>query len=181
MTDTPSPGWLVLIHQIPPRPAYLRVKIGRRLTKVGAVAIKNSVYVLPRGDSRMEDFQWIRREVVTGGGEAAILEAQLLDGLSDQEVEQLFRNERDAQYELVSKEARRLAKQIRGRLSAARRQPLRRARETHQAGLPPRHQPDGRDRTAAAAARRRDGRAAALGWRLRRAQHGASSSCARRF
>jgi len=124
MTDTPSPGWLVLIHQIPPRPAYLRVKIGRRLTKVGAVAIKNSVYVLPRGDSRMEDFQWIRREVVTGGGEAAILEAQLLDGLSDQEVEQLFRNERDAQYELVSKEARRLAKQIRGRLSAARRQPL---------------------------------------------------------
>src|SRR3954454_12422345 len=96
MTDTPSPGWLVLIHQIPPKPAYLRVKIGRRLARVGAVAIKNSVYVLPRGESRMEDFQWIRREVLAGGGEAAILEAQLLDGLSDQEVEQLFRAERGA-------------------------------------------------------------------------------------
>jgi hypothetical protein len=124
MTDNLSHGWLILIHQIPPKPAYLRVKIGRRLAKVGAVAIKNSVYVLPRGESRMEDFQWIRREVLAGGGEAAILEAQLLDGLSDQEVEQLFRAERGAEYELVAKEARSLAKQIRGRLSAERRQPL---------------------------------------------------------
>jgi hypothetical protein len=124
LTDKASPGWLVLIHQIPPKPAYLRVKIGRRLTKVGAVAIKNSVYVLPRGDSRMEDLQWIRREVLAGGGEAAILEAQLLDGLSDQEVEQLFRSERDAEYELVCKEARGLAKQIRGRPSAQSQQPF---------------------------------------------------------
>jgi hypothetical protein len=88
------------------------------------MAIKNSVYVLPRGDSRMEDFQWIRREILTGGGEAAILEAQLLDGLSDQEVEELFRAARAAEYELVVKEARSLAKQIRGRLSAERRQQL---------------------------------------------------------
>lgn len=125
MTEGTSPGWLLLIHQIPPKPAYLRVKIGRRLARVGAVAIKNSVYVLPRGDSRMEDFQWIRREVLTGGGEAAILEAQLLDGLSDREVEQLFRNARDAEYEVVTREARSLAKQIRGgRLSGERRQQL---------------------------------------------------------
>src|SRR3954471_20233561 len=124
MTDGTSPGWLLLIHQIPPKPAYLRVKIGRRLARIGAVAIKNSVYVLPRGDSRMEDFQWIRREVLTGGGEAAILEAQLLDGLSDQGVEQLFRTDRDAAYELVSKEARSLSKQLRGRLNAERRKQL---------------------------------------------------------
>lgn len=124
MTESTSPGWLLLIHQIPPKPAYLRVKIGRRLARVGAVAIKNSVYVLPRGDSRMEDFQWIRREVLAGGGEAAILEAQLLDGLSDQEVEELFRAGRDMEYEVVAKEARSLAKQVRGRLSTERRQQL---------------------------------------------------------
>jgi hypothetical protein len=72
----------------------------------------------------MEDLQWIRRELLAGGGEAAILEAQLLDGLSDQEVEQLFRSARDAEYELLSQEARSLAKQIRGRLSSERRQQL---------------------------------------------------------
>ena len=42
-------GWLLLIHQIPPKPNYFRVKIWRRLQKLGAVAIKNSVYALPSG------------------------------------------------------------------------------------------------------------------------------------
>ncbi|RUA00520.1 MAG: ChrB protein, partial [Deltaproteobacteria bacterium] len=28
--------WLLLIHQIPPKPDYFRVKIWRRLRKVGA-------------------------------------------------------------------------------------------------------------------------------------------------
>ena len=57
--------WLLLIHQIPPRPAYLRVKIGRHLQRIGAVAIKNSVYALPRNDETQEDFQW----GPAGGGE----------------------------------------------------------------------------------------------------------------
>src|SRR5512145_35960 len=53
--------WMVLVHQIPPAPAYLRVKIGRHLARIGAVAIKNSVYVLPLDDETQEDFQWILR------------------------------------------------------------------------------------------------------------------------
>ena len=42
--------WLLLIHQIRPKPDYFRVKIWRRLQRLGAVAIKNSVYVLPKSD-----------------------------------------------------------------------------------------------------------------------------------
>jgi hypothetical protein len=38
----------LLIHQIPPKPDYLRVKVGRRLARIGAVALENTVYVLPR-------------------------------------------------------------------------------------------------------------------------------------
>src|ERR1035437_3314280 len=68
----PMPGgarWLLLIHQIPPKPDYLRVKIGRRLLRVGAVAIKNSVYALPSKPASHEDFQWIMREIEAGGVE----------------------------------------------------------------------------------------------------------------
>src|SRR5512144_766245 len=82
----PEARWLLLIHQIPPTPAYLRVKIGRHLQRIGAVAIKNSVYVLPRNDETQEDFQWVLREVVKGGGDASILEARFIDGLSDAQV-----------------------------------------------------------------------------------------------
>ena len=36
------------------------------LQGLGAVAVKNSVYVLPRSDQAFEDFQWVRREIVDG-------------------------------------------------------------------------------------------------------------------
>jgi len=109
------PGrWLLLIHQIPPRPNYLRVKVGRRLARVGAVALKNTVYVLPRTDAAQEDFQWIRRELVASGGDATIFDAQLVDGLGDSEVESLFRDARDADYRGVIEEARAVARRFGG-------------------------------------------------------------------
>lgn len=109
MTPASDPGrWLLLIHQLPADPAYLRVKIGRRLARVGALALKNSVYVLPKTDSTAEDFQWVRREIVEGGGEATVLEAQLVEGLSDEQVERQFREAKDAEYAEVAREAREL-------------------------------------------------------------------------
>jgi hypothetical protein len=100
--------WLLLIHQIPPKPSYLRVKVGRRLQGLGAVAVKNSVYVLPRTDQALEDFQWVRREIVDGGGEASVCEASFVEGLSDATVEGLFTTARDADYDALAREARRL-------------------------------------------------------------------------
>jgi hypothetical protein len=106
---TPSRSrWLLLIHQLPKDPAYLRVKIGRRLARVGAVALKNSVYVLPCTEASAEDLQWVRREIVEGGGEATVAEAELVDGLSDPEVEAKFREAADVEYGEVMREAREL-------------------------------------------------------------------------
>src|SRR3954463_7053332 len=82
-----SMRWLLLIHQIPPKPDYLRVKIGRRLQRAGAVPIKNSVYVLPLNPESYEDFQWIVKEIEEGGGDAFISEASLVgEGLTDEAV-----------------------------------------------------------------------------------------------
>src|SRR5204863_7692422 len=53
------PRWLILVHRIPPRPLYLRAKMRRRLADVGAVAVKNAVYLLPHGPEALEDLQWI--------------------------------------------------------------------------------------------------------------------------
>jgi hypothetical protein len=109
--DTPNEGrWLLLIHQLPPKPDYFRVKIWRRLQRLGAVAIKNSVYVLPKNDQAQEDFQWVLREIGEGSGEASICEASFVDGLSNEQVEGLFQTAREAEYRQVADEARRLAK-----------------------------------------------------------------------
>lgn len=86
-----SGRWLLLIHQLPPKPDYFRVKIWRRLQGIGAVALKNSVYVLPFSDEATEDFQWLRREITAGGGEATVCRASFVDGMSDRQMEALFR------------------------------------------------------------------------------------------
>lgn len=98
--------WLLLIHQIPPKPDYLRVKIGRRLQRLGAVAIKSSVYALPASDETLEDFQWVAREIVEGKGEASIVEARFIEGLSDTAVVAMFQTAREGDYRALAKEAR---------------------------------------------------------------------------
>ena len=103
---------MLLIHQIPPKPDYLRVKIGRRLSRVGAVAIKNSVYVLPSGEETLEDFQWVLREITTEGGEGSVCHASFVDGLSDDAVEALFRAARGADYEEVAEAAQAALKSL---------------------------------------------------------------------
>lgn len=104
--------WLLLVHQLPAKPAYLRVKIWRRLQGIGAVAVKHGVYALPAGEQTQEDFAWLMREIVEGGGEAMVCEARLVDGLSDPEVRARFNAARDEAYGEITEEARKLAKAL---------------------------------------------------------------------
>src|SRR5438067_1756840 len=107
-----EPGWLLLIHQIPPKPNYFRVKIWRRLQRLGAVGIKNSVYALPASEQAHEDLNWVLREIVEGGGDASLVEARFVEGLRDEEVTELFRSARDTDYQEIATGARELARHL---------------------------------------------------------------------
>src|SRR5436190_23293403 len=106
-------SWLLLIHQLPAKPAYLRVKIWRRLQGIGAVAVKNAVHALPMSEGTQEDFEWLMREIVEGGGEAFLCETRLIDGLTDEQVQKLFDEARDVEYGQITKDARALTKSLR--------------------------------------------------------------------
>jgi len=118
--DAAATQWLLLIHQIPPKPDYLRVKIGRRLQRVGAVPVKNSVYVLPDVAQAYEDFQWIRTEIIDGGGDASICRADFVDGLTSDQLRHMFRSARNADYAEIAAAARELWAAIRRRDAASR-------------------------------------------------------------
>jgi hypothetical protein len=110
IAETPeSVRWLLLIHQLPAKPAYARVKVWRRLKGLGAVTVKNSVYALPANVETREDFAWLMREIAELGGEAFVCEAQLVDGLSDAEVQAQFDAARDEDYAEICDAARALA------------------------------------------------------------------------
>ena len=93
--------WLLLIPQLPPKPDYLRVKLRRRLQRVGAIALRNAVYVLPYRDDTTEDFMWLRSELKEDGADAIICAAATIAGATDHEIIELFNEARDGDYRAI--------------------------------------------------------------------------------
>lgn len=90
--------WLLLVHLLPQKPTKLRVHVWRRLQALGAVPIKNSVYVLPYSEKTNEDFQWLRQEIESAGGQANLFRGGSVEGTTDTEIVSLFRKDRDEDY-----------------------------------------------------------------------------------
>src|SRR3954463_2861140 len=103
MSHVSPRAWIILLPQLPPHPSSLRVRVWRRLQQIGAVAVKNAAYALPDTEAALEDFTWLRQEIVDTGGGALLLRAQGV-GEADREIEQLFRDERDAGYRKLTEE-----------------------------------------------------------------------------
>src|SRR3954454_9343909 len=106
--DMKGDPWLLLLHQIPPRPAYGRAQALRRLAQVGALPVKNSAYLLPDTAEALEDFQWIYQEITEQGGNAWLFRTELLAGCTGEQIQQLFRNLREVDYQKLIEEARAL-------------------------------------------------------------------------
>ncbi len=98
--------WLLLVHQLPPQPPYLRAKIAQRLAKIGALPLKNSVYVLPERDECREDFEWIAKEAVEGGGQAWIAAAEWLAGTEDDALRASFLGRAEQEYAALAADLR---------------------------------------------------------------------------
>src|SRR6185369_9148781 len=99
-----SARWLLLIHQLPAKPAYARVKVWRRLQALGAVTVKNAVYALPVSDDAREDFVWLAKEIEELGGEAIVVTADMVAGLSDETLTGLFEAAREEDYRKIADE-----------------------------------------------------------------------------
>jgi hypothetical protein len=94
------------MHQLPPKPDYLRVKLRRRLQSIGAVALKRTVYVLPVGEQSREDFEWLAREIAADGGETTLCEGTFLDGETDRRLVDAFQTARSAEFTEIAAAAR---------------------------------------------------------------------------
>ena len=109
--------WLVFIHQLPAQPSNARVKIWRRLQQIGAVPVKNAVYVLPNNAQSREDFEWLRTEVAALGGDATIFAASSIKGLDERRMKEAGQPRKDtpAPRKVASRPAALDPKDFRGR------------------------------------------------------------------
>jgi hypothetical protein len=106
-------AWILLVHQLPQKPTNLRVRVWRKLQQLGAVAVKNSVYVLPFNEKTHEDFQWLKQEIEASGGEAIVFRADSVEGATDDEIIRLFQTARDEDYARVTADLDALAGALR--------------------------------------------------------------------
>ncbi|HET7218618.1 MAG TPA: chromate resistance protein ChrB domain-containing protein [Vicinamibacterales bacterium] len=97
--------WLLFVHQLPSHPSNLRVSTWRRLQQIGAIPLKQAVYVLPHTPAAREDFEWLRTEVKAAGGEASVFTADNLDDWSDDALIEEFRRARQEAYAALARDA----------------------------------------------------------------------------
>lgn len=109
-TSSAAHRWLLLVHQLPAKPSNLRVRTWRRLQHLGTIAVKQAVYALPDSPSAREDFEWLKTEIETGGGEASVFAADTVNTWSHDELVQEFRRARENDYAALSNDLERTLK-----------------------------------------------------------------------
>ena len=109
--------WLLLVHQLPSTPSNLRVRTWRRLQQLGALPIKQAVYVLPDTPNAREDFEWLKTEIKAAGGDASVFAADNVDSWSDDALVEEFRRAGQEAYATLAREIERVL----GQLAATRR------------------------------------------------------------
>ena len=101
-------SWLLLIYQLPSRHSPARVKVWRRLQRIGAVLLKNSAWVMPESDDAREDFEWLKAEIVASGGDAMVLVAHAAQKATEDEIVAAFRAARADDFDALRKDASKL-------------------------------------------------------------------------
>jgi hypothetical protein len=109
-----SRRWLLLVHQLPATPSNLRVRTWRRLQQLGAVPLRQAVYVLPDSASAREDFEWLKAEIAAAGGEASILTGTHIEASADAELVEAFKRARQNDYTNLARDLEAALKKTEG-------------------------------------------------------------------
>lgn len=104
--------WLLLIYSLPLKASKERVRFWRKLKQLGSVALKNSVYILPYTETSYENFQWLKQEIQTVRGEATLLKVDRIEDVSNEEIIELFTDERDPDYAQIIRGCEGLLKRL---------------------------------------------------------------------
>jgi hypothetical protein len=108
-----SMSWLVFSYSLPSKSqSSPRVALWRRLRRLGAISVKTGVHVLPARDECIEAFQWLAQEVQHAKGEALVIYVEQFEGLTDEQLIELFRAARQQEYAEINAQAEELEKTL---------------------------------------------------------------------
>jgi hypothetical protein len=96
--------WLLLHYKIAAEPSARRVYIWRKLKRLGAVLVQDTIWVLPHTSQTLEQFQWLTAEIVEMEGEAHLWQAARLLPFQDSDLVAQFTAQVDELYHQIHSE-----------------------------------------------------------------------------
>jgi hypothetical protein len=121
--------WVALSYRLPREPSRPRLAVWRRLKRIGATLLHDSIWLLPADAKTREAFEWLAQEIEEQRGTALVWEATSFDSTQDEAIITQFRAEADERYGEIAESARALRQLVvrrrparRNRIEQARRQ-----------------------------------------------------------
>ena len=96
--------WLLLTYTLPAEPSALRVKVWRKLKRIGALLLQDALWVLPARPTTREQYQWLAAEIVEMGGQALYWEAQLVMGIAEETLVSQLQEQVNEGYQILLKQ-----------------------------------------------------------------------------
>ena len=96
-----KPSWVLLVYKIPREPTAGRAYVWRKMKRLGAVLLHDSVWVLPSTPWTREQLQWLAVEITELGGEAFLWESYLLLNGQGEALVQQFLAKVDTTYQEI--------------------------------------------------------------------------------
>lgn len=116
----PTGRWLLLMPQVPDGDASARVQVWRLLSRSGAVMLRHGVWLLPGTPERQKHATTLTADMAAQGAQCFVLAASLVDGVSDGDIERLFRDARTSDCDALLARIQRTQRALTGRSAKAR-------------------------------------------------------------
>ncbi len=89
--------WIVINYTLPREPSRIRVSIWRKLKKIGAINMQQSMWILPQSDENNDLLNEIKNDVSQNNGEAFVMKSSV-DEDSKKIIIERFNAARDEEY-----------------------------------------------------------------------------------
>jgi hypothetical protein len=100
--------WLLLHYKLPAQPSAPRVYAWRKLKRLGALLLNDSVWVLPDTPRTAEHLQWLAAEIQEMAGAVTLWKSSLVLGQPEQSLVAQFEKRAEREYkDLLKKLGRR--------------------------------------------------------------------------
>jgi hypothetical protein len=92
---------MMLVYKVPNEPTSARVFVWRKLKKLGAILLHDSVWVLPATSRTREQLRWLANEISELNGDATVWQSLLTLGIDEEKLIGQFTDTVETEYRKI--------------------------------------------------------------------------------